>query len=126
MVSSELVLALYSADYPKGQKKGYVGWNPDKRTAKRHTDIEDVLVRYCEYWPLGPRQVGYVLIGGYGPPRPLRTGNLVPTTAGIRQVLCLKVKVKLVPLAVVVKAPLETRVWVETSFNRDGLWKPRY
>jgi hypothetical protein len=66
VVSSELVLALYSADYPKGQKKGYVGWNPDKRTAKIRTDIEDVLVRYYEYWPLGPRQVGYVLIGGYG------------------------------------------------------------
>jgi hypothetical protein len=65
-VSSELVLALYRADYPTGQNKGYVSWNPDKRTAKIRSDIEDVLVRYGEHWHLGPRQVGYVLIGGYG------------------------------------------------------------
>jgi hypothetical protein len=64
-VSSGQVLARYTTDYPKGGVKGYARWRPDRRTATIRADIEDVLVRYYEYWPLGPRQVGYVLIGSY-------------------------------------------------------------
>jgi hypothetical protein len=66
VVNSGQVLTDYLIDYPSGGAKGYnLKWKPDKRTATIRADIEDVLLQYWDYWPLGPRQVGYILIGGY-------------------------------------------------------------
>jgi hypothetical protein len=65
-VSADEILARYELDFPEGEEKGYRKWSPDKRTAQIREDINKVLTQYWDYWPLGPRQIGYVLIGGYG------------------------------------------------------------
>jgi hypothetical protein len=60
------VLARYERDYPKGGPKGYAPWKPDHRTARLRGEIIEVLDNYESYWPLGPRQTGYITIGRYG------------------------------------------------------------
>ena len=84
-------------------------------------------------WELGPDSVAKILRPSrrsgrraISTPSTGRCRATAMTRAGIRQVLCLKVKAKLVPRAVVVRALLATSVWVETSLYRDGLSKPRY
>jgi hypothetical protein len=66
LVDTEAVLRRHFRDYPSGEEKGYLPWKPNKRTAQIRADIRTVLLQYGDYWPLGPRQIGYVLIGGYG------------------------------------------------------------
>jgi hypothetical protein len=62
------VLTRYQRDYPQGgwAKMGYSAWKPTRDTAQIREDIAKVLKQYWNYWPLGPRQVGYILIGAYG------------------------------------------------------------
>jgi hypothetical protein len=64
-VDVEGVIAEYKAKYPSSRPLGHAPWRKDSRTTTLRNDVFAVLTEFVDLWPLGPRQVGYVLMGHY-------------------------------------------------------------